>query len=394
MNTRPLTTFEETNLALVVEAGLDYALLFITATGLKKSILDATQPIRTLLSSTEIHDFSKQGQGSDSKVTVESTFLSNCATQKVQTSLYRPKTKKGDPRIWFSGLGRLVKADAIIALFVYEQTIHFINLSGVALKQSARENPALHFLKSATAKAKAVADELLEALRVIAASGPIDSVCEGSTAIGRSIETALGISINSARAPDFKGIEIKSGRSTIASKETRATLFACVPDWDISTCKSSAEILDNYGYNRAGAFKLYCTVSTKAPNSQSLQLSIVSAEQVLHEFATKPMRTRVVAWRLERLHKYLSDKHKETFWVKARSEKHGGKERFHLQSIIHTRNPSLPQFDSLLGDGTITLDHLIKRKEKRVSEKGPLFKIVRSRIPDLFHALPKTHSLS
>jgi hypothetical protein len=287
-----------------------------------------------------------------------------------------------------------VKAEEIIALFVYKKSIHFINLSEDTLEKSANVNSAFHFLQSATSKAKAASDELLEALRAIAALGPIDSVCEGSTAIGRSIETALGIPINSARAPDFKGIEIKSGRSTIASKETRATLFGCVPDWDISNCKSSAEILNNHGYERDGTLKLYCTVSTKAPNSQSLQLSIVSAEQVLREFAAKPKRTEVAAWRLERLHKYLSEKHKETFWVKARAERHRGKERFHLQSIIHTKNPSLPQFDLLLDDGTITLDHLIKRKNQRVHEKGPLFKIVRSRIPDLFHALPKTYSLS
>ena len=394
MNTRPLTPHEEINLEQIKGAGLNYALLFITATGMKKSILDATQPVRTLLSSTGIHDYTQQGQGPDSKVIVGATFLSDSARQKIQTSLYRPKTKKGDPRIWFSGLARIANADDIIALFIHEQVIYFINLSKVSLKKSDKDNFAFSLLQSAMLDTSAVANELLGTLRAIAASGPINSVCEGSTAIGRSIETALGIPINSARTPDFKGIEIKSGRSTISSRETRATLFGCVPDWDISTCKSSAEILDNYGYERDGAFKLYCTLSTKAPNSQSLQLSIVPAEQALHEFATRPRRTEVAAWRMDRLHSYLSAKHKEIFWVKARSEKHGGKERFHLLTAIHTRNPSLPQFDSLLDDGIITLDHLIKRKDKRVKEKGPLFKIERRRIPDLFHSLPRTYTLS
>jgi hypothetical protein len=279
-------------------------------------------------------------------------------------------------------------------LFTHEKKLYFINLTDVSLKKLEKDNFAFSFLQSAKVDSTAVVNELLEALKTIASTGPIDSVCEGPTAIGRSIETALGIPINSARTPDFKGIEIKSGRSKISSKETRASLFACVPDWDISTCKSSAEILEKYGYERDGVFRLYCTVSTKSPNSQSLQLSIIPTEQKLHEFATRPSRTGVAVWRLDKLHDYLSQKHRETFWVKAKAEKHGGKERFHLQTAIHTRNPSLPQFDCLLEEGIITLDHLIKRKDKGVREKGPLFKIKRNRIPDLFHSMPKMYSLS
>jgi hypothetical protein len=53
-----------------------------------------------------------------------------------------------------------------------------------------------------------------------------------------------------------------------------------------------------------------------------------------------------------------------------------GHEHFELKSVMHTRKPILSQFDILLDQGEITMDHLIKRNARgRVSEKGLLFKI-------------------
>ena len=42
----------------------------------------------------------------------------------------------------------------------------------------------------------------------------------------------------------------------------------------------------------------------------------------------------------------------------------------------HTKKPIISQFDILVDQGIITLDHLIKRTtDGKVVEKGPLFKI-------------------
>ena len=69
------------------------------------------------------------------------------------------------------------------------------------------------------------------------------------TAIGRSLENALGIEMNSSQLPDFKGIEIKAFRELLNnSKGTRVTLFACVPDWNLSFLKGSKDILEAFGY--------------------------------------------------------------------------------------------------------------------------------------------------
>ncbi len=102
----------------------------------------------------------------------------------------------------------------------------------------------------------------------------------------------------------------------------------------------------------------------------------------------------VVIWKMVTLEERLKAKHPETFWVKVQPEFRGGKEHFLLKSVTHTRNPNLTQLERMLVDGTITLDHLIKRQSTgRTAEKGPLFKIERGRIGELFLGEPKQYSL-
>ena len=63
MNSRPLTPAESANLKSLNDAGLKSTVLFVTATGLRKSILDATEPMRRLFGSEGFHDYSLQAKG-------------------------------------------------------------------------------------------------------------------------------------------------------------------------------------------------------------------------------------------------------------------------------------------------------------------------------------------
>ena len=90
-------------------------------------------------------------------------------------------------------------------------------------------------------------------------------------------------------------------------------------------------------------------------------------------------------WELKKLHNRLETKHKETFWIKSANSFNEGIEYFDYKSINHTRRPIASQFDLLIGQGDITMDHLIKIKSNnQVSEKGPLFKIKKNNINLLF----------
>ena len=397
MNTRPLSRKESANLACINDAGFASALLFITQIGLRKNILDAVDPVRHLLKSSAVHDYALQGQGESTKRKLPCTVHSNTGPIATIASLYRPVTKKGDPRIWFSKFGSQALPDDVCAVFVHRRQIHVLNLttSDLADRISKGLNDGLtDFFLSRAALAGSAATELLEALRSLASAGPIRAVCSGPTAVGRSIETALGIRINSSRTPDFRGIEIKSGRSDLASKATRATLFACVPDWNLSKFKSSKEILDAFGYSRGSQFKLYCSVSTQGPNSQGLVFDIDQANRWLRESCTIKIIDNFAIWNLSTLEASLAKKHKQTFWVHASSETSRKEEYFTLTSVTHTRDPNLPQFERLLSDGGVTMDHLINRTATGgAKEKGPLFKIARPRIQELFLGAPRKYHL-
>jgi hypothetical protein len=107
----------------------DYALVFLTKTGLGKSILDATAPVRTLLKSNNFHNFPRQLQGEEHKIKKDASFLLPDGIVTVLTSLYRPITKKGDTRIWFSGLRAFAQPNDVMALFFYRSALHVINIS-------------------------------------------------------------------------------------------------------------------------------------------------------------------------------------------------------------------------------------------------------------------------
>ena len=92
-----------------------------------------------------------------------------------------------------------------------------------------------------------------------------------------------------------------------------------------------------------------------------------------------------VVWALDTLHKRLLEKHNETFWIEAETTVISGKEHFLYKKVQHTRKPIVSQFDILLQQGLITLDHLIKRSSNgKVVEKGPLFKIKPKAVQLLF----------
>ena len=115
---------------------------------------------------------------------------------------------------------------------------------------------------------------------------------------------------------------------------------------------------------------------------------------ILIENSDKASIGDFAVWQMDTLRKRLIEKHNETFWVAAESLMINQTEHFQFKKILHTRKPISSQFDLLLDQGEITMDHLIKRNSKgRVSEKGPLFKIKESSLEMLFPP-SKTYDLS
>lgn len=373
---RQLESFEIQRIKLLTEKSVELCLIEPTETGLLKSIMDATGSVRTYLKSNKIHDYEVQQQGQESKVQIKSFLINQSELQESVASLYRPNTKKGDPRIWFKGLGNYSSANDILGIIAFESELYVLNITQLDLQmliQLEVGNPLKELVNEISDRSNEVADELLGLLNQIAAKGPVSGGLNADTAIGRTLETLLGIDINSSKKPDYKGIELKSYRD---KRGNRKNLFAQVPDWNLSKYKSSAEILDAFGYSRGDDFKLYCTVSAIVNNSQGLRLNLKSELGQLLETSDRVNIGDFVVWGLETLHTRLLEKHNETFWVAADAVLIDGQEHFQFKSVEHTRKPIVSQFDILLEQGIITLDHLIKKNsDGKVVEKGPLFKI-------------------
>lgn len=373
---RVLTEVEQSKIKILTKNQVSLSLIEPTETGLKKSIMDATGSVRNFLKENNIHDYDIQGQGPENKVQIDTIIYQDFQVIQSIASLYKPQTKKGDPRIWFSGLTKIANPNDLIAMIFYSGSFHIFNLTQLnveALLNSNLINPLKELISEISGKANEVAFELLAMLRKVASSGPIPSMVAADTSVGRTLETALGIDINSSKQPDYKGIELKSFRS---SRTNRKNLFAQVPEWSLSKFKSSAEILDAFGYHREEDFKLYCTVSAITRNSQGLALRLDSDIKQLVENSDKPDIGDFVVWTLNTLHNRLLEKHKETFWVEATSTYIEGLEHFQYSIVEHTKKPITSQFDILVDQGIITLDHLIKRNSNgKVLEKGPIFKI-------------------
>ena len=382
---RKLTDIEQNKIKLLTKNQVSLTLIEPTETGLKKSIMDATGSVRSFLKSENIHDYDQQLQGPNYKILITTVIHTGFKTIKSQASLYRPVTKNGDPRIWFYKMTKIADANDIIAIAYFDKSFQIFNLTQLDIEtliNSSIQNPLQDLIKEINFTENEVALELLGMLRKIASAGPIPSMVDADTSVGRTLETALGIDINSSKKPDYKGIELKSFRN---SRTNRKNLFAQVPDWSLSKFKSSAEILNNFGYEREEDFKLYCTVSAITRNSQGLKLRIDNDIKHLIENSDKPEIGDFVVWTLDKLHNRLKEKHKETFWVEAESTRINDREHFQYKLVEHTRKPITSQFDLLIDQGIITLDHLIKRNSKgRVVEKGPLFKIKPKGIELLF----------
>lgn len=373
---RSFNKFEEKNLKFLTQKNIEYTLVQITETGYKKSILDATDPMRQYFKTVGMHDYSLQSQGQENKVIQITTILDETSMYPTATSLYRPETKKGDPRIWTNNLKKYCVPNDILLMLYHKGKLYVVNLTHVDIEKAYNSviiTPLKDLIKEVNAKAMSVANELTEMLRDVAKEWhPAEVLAD--TGVGRAIETILGIEMNSSKQPDYKGIELKSYREKRPG--VRSALFSQVPDWSNSRMKSAKDIVAKYGYmrpNKSGQMvKTYQnTISCAAPNAQNLGMTLYPMDEILAIEEKKAKMDKdvikylkaadVALWQLPVLHQRLLEKHHETFWIEVESRLEGDKELFRPILVEHTKNPVVSQFDNLLDAGYITVDLLLSR---------------------------------
>lgn len=371
-------------LPMFADIGVSVAFLVPTSTGYEKSIMDAIGSVRALLKDEGIHDYEMQRQGSDAKQMWPSFFIMADGLFETEASLYRPATKKGDPRIWFKDLRRYCKPYNLLSLFIYEEKIYVLNLSNISIQTSINQKGYVYdFLQQIKYSKQSVAMELLKKIKMIHQQGFLPSVTPGDPGVGDTLEHALGIVQNNSKAPDYKGIELKSTRLTRHGRpraSTRSTLFTKVPDEGLSY----REIVETYGKwqvprgSTIARLQLYETFSTQRVNAYGLELEMNTNADRLDMLYVQQERLKeyVSSWQMINLKNALLVKHHETFWVKARSEDHDGTEYFKYDKVLHTKKPNASLLAPLIESGKITLDLAAHFKEDgKWRDHGMLFKM-------------------
>ncbi len=381
---RQFNEFEIKNFSFLANLGIRYTTFQTYWTSLDKYYFDAIAPIRAFLLEEGIHDYSAQEQGP--KEYKDGYLLTDTLMIPAKASLYRPKTKKGDPRLWFSKLNNYTDADDIFAMFHIDSKLYIINVTKTDITknyESLDNNPVKEVLSTLHNQKMEVSQELLGKFVKLYDNGHwYESEVQSDTGIGRAVETLLGIKMNANKDADYKGIELKSKR--LQRNSTKNGLYSQVPDWENSKFKSGADIVQKYGYLSDGKKTLQVTVQANRPNAQSLVLDIPSEGEILEMLESKDEKilSHIVEWQLMTLHERLSSKHKETFWVSVDNQFFDGKEFFRYSYIEHTRNPNIAEFDNLIMQQFITLELLLCRPSGRGDTWN--FKIKDRAMPILF----------
>ena len=387
-------------LPIFAKTGVPVAFLVPTPTGFGKSIMDATAPIRELLRNSCVHDYDQQSQGQNNKEIVDTYIVRPDSLIQTDTSLYRPETKKGDPRIWIYNLKPYCQPCNLLALIVIERKIYVFNLSDRRIADSLfSKGFCYNILEEASHKDKLVSEELLNKLHIIHNRGFIPSITPGDPGVGDTLEHALGIERNNSKAPDYKGIDLKTTRLTRNGGNrttTRSTLFTRVPDEGMSY----RQIVDAYGKvqvprgSTEARLQMYETLMCARVNAYDLILEVdVNNDKLNIMHQEERVRKYVSAWYLENLRKALLLKHHETFWVKAQSETRGGIEFFRYDKVLHTKNPNASLLAPLFEANKITVDLAAHYKpDGKWRDHGVLFKMMPDDLP-LLLGEPKEYIL-
>jgi len=353
--------------------------------------MDATASLREYLKDEEVHDFGSQRQGPEHKKLVHAVIFSKGVHIETTASLYRPNTKTGDPRIWFSKLKEMADPTDLLAVLASNRRLVVINCSKSTLDDLIvdERSPLWNYYQKNSACLPLEAQELLNLLSKISKRGFIQTMRKGDTGVGYTLETLLGISANSRKSPDYKGIEIKSGRGKSVNSGW-TTVFSQVPLWSISRLKGSANILKERGrFNETKQRRqLFHEIDAIKPNSYDLILVSDDKEGLLHqECHNEGQRIRDVSWKYETLFHRLEEKHKQTFWVKAQAKGKGETEQFWYKEVKYTSGVNAQKLPLLIETGIISVHYTISQTPTGgAKDQGYLFKIRQADLPLLFRS--------
>lgn len=225
--------------------------------------------------------------------------------------------------------------------------------------------------------------KFLKKFDAVSASGFTHTLRSGSTGIGYTLETLLGIEENNSPRGDFLGIELKAhrGDDLSASSSKKMNLFLKEPQWTDGL--SHKERIPKYGYvDDNGRTALYSTV-TSQENSHGLKLRPDINSVQLHYRGKN-----VAAWEHEVLEERLQEKLKETIFVGANTRGSGSTEEFHFQAVLYCREPSAARLAHLIATREAMVEMRMHIQESGSARNhGTAFRIRQNSLPQLYRTI-------
>jgi hypothetical protein len=213
--------------------------------------------------------------------------------------------------------------------------------------------------------------------RTIKDMGFVQSLRNGPTGIGYTLETLLGISENNIALPDLEEAELKAHRTNVNGLITLFTFNNKA--WKMPPL----EAVKTYGsLDRDGRQGLYYTMSLK-PNSAGLFLDVQE-----HEIAVRHISGKIiVSWELEKITERFIKKIPALVFVSAFTEERDGKEyfQFYRAQLMKDTTPEL--LTSQFKSENILVDLRLHDKGTMARNHGTGFRTYSNNLPLLFRMI-------
>ena len=222
----------------------------------------------------------------------------------------------------------------------------------------------------------------LKKFDVIKSKGFVTTLRSGSTGIGYTLETLLGLQENNDPAGDFQGMELKAYRDSEGALDDKEkmNLFLKEPKW-LDGLKS-ADRIAAYGYvDKNGRTAMYSTVTVKE-NSHGFRFELDETSRKLFlVFKEK----RVAFWNFATLQKRLTEKHTEAAFVAAKTRGKGKGEQFHYHTVTWCSRPSTEALLPLIRARDVMLELRMHVKENGAARNhGTAFRVHKNKLPELY----------
>ena len=222
----------------------------------------------------------------------------------------------------------------------------------------------------------------LKKFDVIKSKGFVTTLRSGSTGIGYTLETLLGLEENNDPTGDFQGMELKAYRDSEGALDDKEkmNLFLKEPKWLDGL--NSADRIAAYGYvDKNGRTAMYSTVTVKEnshgfrfePDEPHRRLFLVFKEK------------RVAYWDFATLQKRLTEKHTEAAFVAAKTRGKGKDEQFHYHTVTWCSRPSIEALLPLIRAREVMLELRMHIKENGAARNhGTAFRVHKNKLPELY----------